>query len=165
MTASKHRDRLTAKQSLFAFYLARGYSQADAGNQVNYAPKRGSLSRTANLPAVRAEVDRLRQDANKSEQMSAEWWRGELLDVYQACRDAADQATALTALKLAGQHLGTLSSELHASDRERAFFAFLDASTRALSPPELPRELPPELPPVTVDVDVDGSSSSDSDGS
>ncbi len=154
--ATRHRDTLTAKQSLFAFYLARGYSQADAGNQVNYAPKRGSLSRTANLPAVRDEVERLRADANKSEQMSAEWWRGELLDVYQACRDAADQATALTALKLAGQHLGTLSSELQTSERERAFFAFLDASTRALSPPALP----PGLPPVTVDVDVDGGGDS-----
>ncbi len=158
MTASKHRDRLTAKQSLFAFYLARGYSQADAGKQVSYAPQTSSLSRTANLPAVRDEVERLRADASKGQQMSAEWWRGEVLDVYAACRDAADSATALTALKLAGQHLGTLSSELQTSERERAFFAFLDASTRALSPPALP----PALPPVTVDVDVDGSSSSSS---
>ena len=158
MTASK-RDELTDRQQRFAFHVANGDSHANAARTVGYKPYPGTIHRTANLPQVREEVARLRLEANESvdTRMSADWWRKQVWDRYARAATANDEQACISYLKLAGQHLGTLSSELQTSERERAFFAFLDASTRALSPPE--------LPPVTVDVDVDGSSSSDSDGS
>jgi hypothetical protein len=126
-----HRTTLTPRQITFAVAVGQGKSPTEAAAAAGYGnpdrhgvPRSRNLARIANTlahrPVVAAEIERIRARTAANTEMSAEWWRGELLTVYKAVRDADDAPSALRALDLAGRHLGLLDTKADNGSGEAA---------------------------------------------
>lgn len=133
-------DRLTQRQRLFAEAVAQGRSQIEAAHLAGYSGKNraSAASLLAHLPKVQNEISRVRSSIERTKEFTVNWWRGELRDLLDDCRNAEDLPTRARALEMAGRHIGALDPQQQVSPQVAQLFVALADAARAGTLPALP---------------------------
>lgn len=148
---AQNHTRLTNHQRLYVEARAQGQSQAEAARIANYAPS-GANSVSASLerlPKIKDAIARARSEIERTTEFTLNWWRGELRDLLDACRNAEDLPTRARALEMAGRHIGALDPQQQVSPQVAQLFVALADAARSGTLPALP-----SADPVAVNADT-----------